>query len=103
MENVYYNPERFDLTLIGEIEPPDLSYEFAIMAFWKHKDGKVYAGYDSGCSCPSPFEETAFEYLEVVSSLEAAKRMIDGYDSSYLPYRFEDKAELLKEIAEALA
>ena len=23
---------------------------------WQHKDGRLFYGQDSGCSCPSPFE-----------------------------------------------
>ena len=56
--DVYTYPEKFGLNLIGEIAG-DASgdYGFDIFVVWKNKYGKLYWGEDSGCSCPSPFED----------------------------------------------
>ena len=36
------------------IARPDEAKTFVV---WKHKDGRVFWAHDSGCSCPSPFED----------------------------------------------
>lgn len=55
--NPYYNPEKMGLEIIGDWSE-DLSYEFHIVLAWKDKEsGKYYWAEDSGCSCPTPFED----------------------------------------------
>ena len=62
---VYYSPEDFDLTTIGEISWDDEPYAFDLTVVWKDKDGNLYWASDSGCSCPSPFEDfTSKDQLE---------------------------------------
>lgn len=55
--DVYSKPENYDLEIIGELDEDDLSYEFHMLVVWKHKDGRLFYATDSGCSCPSPFED----------------------------------------------
>lgn len=58
MANIYYNPEDFGLRIVEVHERPDLCYEFDMVVLWEDiKTGKRYWGADSGCSCPSPFED----------------------------------------------
>lgn len=65
--DVYYQPEHFGLTPIIEVELDGESYEFNILMVWKGQDGKLYTATDSGCSCPSPFEDyISIDDLEVV-------------------------------------
>ena len=54
---VYYSPADLGLTQIAEIEWRDEPYEFDLTVLWKHADGRYFIGSDSGCSCPSPFED----------------------------------------------
>lgn len=61
-------------------------YEFDTICFWATKEGKVYTASDSGCSCPTPFEEYAGENqidilqkLERIGSLEQAERIFDSW------------------------
>lgn len=55
--NVYYNPEKHGLTPLGEVDTAD-SYEFAKLVVWRRdEDGVMFWATDSGCSCPSPFED----------------------------------------------
>lgn len=56
MKNIYYYPEDYDLTVVAEIDNGE-SYEFDKVVVWKHKDGTLYWQEDSGCSCPTPFED----------------------------------------------
>ncbi len=58
MSNVYYEPEEFGLELFGALDEPDLSYEFNMVAVWRDLEtNRLYFAGDSGCSCPSPFED----------------------------------------------
>lgn len=54
--SVYYSPEQFGLTVVAELsKEPD--YDFDMIVVWRHEDGTIYWAHDSGCSCPSPFED----------------------------------------------
>ena len=56
-DNPYYSPEKCGLKVIDSIEG-DLSYEFDMVVVWQDlKSKKYYWGSDSGCSCPTPFED----------------------------------------------
>lgn len=51
-----WEPEKFGLELLGEFDHSEPSYSFDKTAVWT--DGrKVYCAWDSGCSCPTPFED----------------------------------------------
>lgn len=53
--NPYYHPEVHGLTIVGSVDC-DGDYGFDMFVVWT--DGKaLYWGQDSGCSCPSPFED----------------------------------------------
>lgn len=71
--DLYYQPEKFDLLTVGEVEWDGESYNFNITAVWQSKaDSKLfYWASDSGCSCPSPFE--AFTSLEGDGDYEVHK------------------------------
>lgn len=57
-EDVYSSPENYGLAIVGEIEWSDESYQFDMTVLWVHGETKIlYVGSDSGCSCPSPFED----------------------------------------------
>lgn len=57
-ENVYYHPEKHDLEKVLEGDRSSGDYEFDILCIWRGmNDKKLYYATDSGCSCPSPFED----------------------------------------------
>lgn len=57
--DVYYQPEHFGLRPIGEISWDNESYQFDMTVVWFHEATQTFfIGSDSGCSCPSPFENT---------------------------------------------
>lgn len=63
--DVYYQPEKFGLKPVAEVDYSDGCYQFDIRIVWRHEDGTLYTMRDSGCSCPSPFEEyTSLESLD---------------------------------------
>jgi hypothetical protein len=56
--NPYYYPEKHGLRKIAEADLSEPDYSFDILAVWADANG-FYLGTDSGCSCPSPFEDYA--------------------------------------------
>lgn len=72
--NLYYSPEKFGLEQIGEVvwREPDYSFDFLVL--WRRAETeRFYFDEDSGCSCPSPFENATLESLTQVESLRALK------------------------------
>lgn len=57
MGNIYYNPEDHGLEIVGEFDWSEPDYSFDMLVVWKEKRGQYWIGEDSGCSCPSPFED----------------------------------------------
>lgn len=69
-KNPYYAPDKLGLEMI-DVEQEDLSYEFDIIAFWATQEGLIFTAQDSGCSCPSPFEDyCGVDQKEVIQKLE---------------------------------
>lgn len=53
----YSSPEKHGLVIVYTMNEPGLSYEFNEVVLWRRTDdGKLFWAHDSGCSCPSPFE-----------------------------------------------
>lgn len=78
VKDVYYQPEAFDLTPVGEIEWDEESYQFFITAVWLHADGTIYYADDSGCSCPAPFED--FTSLSDLDKADTVQDLINYLD-----------------------
>jgi len=54
---VYYNPEKFGLKTVAELNLSPPAYSFDLLVVWERlSDGQLLYGTDSGCSCPAPFE-----------------------------------------------
>lgn len=55
-ENPYYSPEKCGLEIFESIDTAE-SYEFNMFVIWKKiDDNTLWFDTDSGCSCPSPFD-----------------------------------------------
>jgi hypothetical protein len=55
---IYYYPADAGLETIGEAET-ERDYDFDKFVVWRRlADGMLLYATDSGCSCPSPFEDT---------------------------------------------
>lgn len=71
MSTLYYSPEEWDLKPFAELELTEPDYSFDILMVWKHiKTGVLYWDSDSGCSCPTPFEDV--KSIDELYSLETA-------------------------------
>jgi hypothetical protein len=107
--NFYYNPKESDLEIVWTLEEPDLSYEYNMLVVWKHiPTGKFYYASDSGCSCPSPFEDfNKLEELAELTSLSFAQFQSDVEEFAHWNKDEEDrlaveKASLIHEMKQAL-
>lgn len=68
--NLYTDPHKFGLTPIQEIDWSDGCYVFNITAIYQNPHtGKLYYAEDSGCSCPTPFENQGLTDLTEITSL----------------------------------
>ena len=102
MKNPYYDPEELQLELLSYDEP-HLSYEYNTLCFWATEDGRIYSASDSGCSCPTPFEnyegdtqKEVLQKLERVGSVEQAESIFDSWNKydenkAHLPNHERDK------------
>ncbi len=84
--NVYYNPETYGLTIIGEVSWSEPPYGFDFTLVLMDEKGKLWWGRDSGCSCPEPFENHEFpnDFLsgtldELIASLYLVLKAEDAF------------------------
>lgn len=83
-KDIYYNPQDYGLTLLGTVDLSEPDYSFDLLAVWKGKKG-YYLATDSGCSCPTPFEnydslEDLTGPLTASQAQEESKNLWNGYD-----------------------
>ncbi|WP_353707259.1 hypothetical protein ABRQ22_14730 [Cellulosimicrobium sp. ES-005] len=68
---------------LGTIQWGEASYDFNQTAVFRHKDtGTLFIASDSGCSCPSPFEDTTVRDATVIHHLRDFDAVIDGQRNS---------------------
>jgi len=85
--NIYYNPDAFGLSVVAEIEYSSGYYQFDTRVVWKDKAGKLWTARDSGCSCPTPFEDyhlgniSPLDLRELISECRAE---LSGYAGAYI-------------------
>lgn len=77
-DNIYYSPEKFGLEVIAHIDWDNEAYQFNQTVVWRDKKtGQVYMAHDSGCSCPSPFENfNSVDDLEKLDSISQITYLI---------------------------
>lgn len=79
--NPYYDPEKCGLEIVVNISK-DISYEFDMVIVWKDVEtGKLYMGHDSGCSCPTPFEN--FKSLDDMTEITNIKEYRAFFENLY--------------------
>lgn len=110
----YYQPEKFGLKIVGEINDPQASYSFNDLVVWQHEDGRLFYAEDSGCSCPSPFETyNSIDDLTPITN-ETWAEFQTAVENHALPYHWRkdepapvdqgaaDKTDLLRKVSELL-
>lgn len=69
--NLYYNPEKFGLTPVGEIDWSDGCYQFDLTVVYRRDlDGRLVYVEDSGCSCPEQFGDKGIPDLTLCTPAE---------------------------------
>ena len=87
MSNVYYDPEKFGLTTVGEIDAGG-GYDFDTFVLWRDNGtGRLWWAEDSGCSCPTPFEDVSFAdgMHEIHTAAELHAALQKWCEDSYRP------------------
>ena len=104
--SIYGNPENWGLKQLGMIEDDTLSYEFDMLVVWVEATPtgtpKLYWARDSGCSCPSPFED----YRNVSDLYNLRPDTFSEFESEVTNFRgvsVTDAADLLRTVKSALA
>ena len=104
-KDLYNQPEYFGLTQIGHIDDPESCYSFDDLIVWQHNDGRIFYAEDSGCSCPSPFEQhtSLDDATEVTDATwDAFQRAVTEHCREYRngdDPQAADKTELLAKVA----
>ena len=58
MANIYSEPVAFGLRVFAEVDDADACYSFDTVVVWQDPiTFEYFWADDSGCSCPSPFED----------------------------------------------
>lgn len=100
--SIYYSPEDFGMKMIDEFDLSSRSYEFDLVVVWQSLTDKraLYIGADSGCSCPTPFEDVRgvedLERLDPDNPLPQIETMFQFNSINYS----HTTAELLKGVSE---
>lgn len=105
--NILNHPEKHNLAVVAEADISEPDYSFDMIAVWADSEG-FYLATDSGCSCPSPFENyegkadltgplTAEQAIEEAESLrnEDGHGQYDYSSGKYSPYDDEGWAKFI--------
>lgn len=100
-ENPYYSPKKCGLQIIDALEDPAASYDFStVVAFRKSRTKRVFIVHDSGCSCPTPFEDVhSLADMSEIRTVKEAREFIQGV---YTKYRLEDIDTFLERVGKIL-
>ena len=98
--NPYYSPEALGLSVVADLEMSEPNWSFDTVVVWRHiESGQIYWAHDSGCSCPTPFEDyTSLDKLTKLSSdaeYDELKRFVS--DS----YQAGERAAFLRKVRQA--
>jgi hypothetical protein len=109
--NIANHPEAFGLEIVAEFYDPDACYDFDTFIVWKDKAGSFYYAGDSGCSCPTPFEDyRSVKELARVRTLHQLERAVDEwlarieeqYDNESNEYKRKPNEDLRKDVKKLL-
>jgi len=104
MSNLYSSPEKYGLAVVGEIDWSDGCYQFDLTAVYRRDfDGRLVWIEDSGCSCPSPFEDKGIPDLTICTPAELQaqleKRQAEHvYHADDEGYRAVEIADLMRKV-----
>lgn len=97
MSNIYYNPDQFDMKIVGEIDWSDGNYQFDLTVVWQRISDNVFLfGEDEGCSCPTPFDNMKITELRMATPMSEFKIHLDNSNINENQDRSMQIADLLE-------
>jgi len=104
-DNLYYSPEKLGFTLVASLED-DEPYQYdTVIVVRQDASGKLFAAHDSGCSCPTPFEEVrSLDKLTPIRSVADVQAFVKahGGDERYKGWTAENVMAFYGKVQEAL-
>ncbi|QFG25469.1 hypothetical protein [Actinomadura sp. WMMB 499] len=102
--DIYYNPEKFGLEIVGELEFLG-GYEFDTFVVYREVDtGRLGYAEDYGCSCKSPFEDFKAEditFAERWGIIEEARKEFNSRSEFYRECTEIDLVNLIDKVVNA--
>lgn len=81
----YYSPADYGLSIVASVDT-DEPYEFDMVVIWRDAEGSLWGGHDSGCSCPTPFEDFhSTADMTAICSLDDVRGLLDGMSTYGAP------------------
>lgn len=96
--NPYYSPEKCGLGIFDEIDT-GAAYEFDMFIIWEKLDDKtLWWATDSGCSCPTPFEDHREDDLKEITldNFEEFTKNLESH-CSYRKSEYQDIRKRVKD------
>ena len=103
--NVYYSPDKSGLSNIVTLDEPGRSYDYrTLIVVQDNKTGRVFYAEDSGCSCPTPFEDYIFISADDTNMDEVTQFNFGVFEESVnnFPVDMSERQDCLKTVANAL-
>lgn len=107
--SLYYGHDKpIGITSLGELDDPEADYSFDILFVFKDDaSNRVFYGRDSGCSCPSPFEDFTWDGPDKNSFTEVTKANFESFINVlwaeyYRGYYTDEKREIENKVKKVL-
>ena len=99
---MYNDIDSLGLTFIAEAELNYPDYSFDLVGAWKNADGGIFLGTDSGCSCPTPWENhgVADDFTGPLTKDQAVEEATSIWRSSG-EYEPEEFAKFIEQVRAA--
>lgn len=98
MKNIYYSPEASGLSTLWVYDIAG-SYEFDVLVVFRNtKTNRLWYCKDSGCSCPTPFDDFYFESDENNNLEEINSQSLNSFlvEANGFGAPLDDRRELIE-------
>lgn len=98
MYNVYYDPEKCGLSIVGVLDQDGLDYEFnTFLVVEETQSKRLFYCQSSGCSCPTPFEEFHFSNGDDNDLNEVKRETLDSFinEVNNFPVDIDERQKLI--------
>jgi hypothetical protein len=89
MSDIYYDAQSYGLEIAAEVDDPEACYSFDMVVVWRRiEDGRLFWQHDSGCSCPSPFEDIRIPDLYPLTNDHEWDKFREYMDKKWCEYAY---------------